>query len=118
MFGDVFLLMDLVNYIFLPEHLTAEKMNDPKHMSNACKNWKEEHNIKRMWWPSNNPDLASIENLWSIMKIKISEEGPTTITQCVKIIKSIWNKFDIDLARKLAYSMEDRIMDCKINQGN
>ena len=87
-------------------------------MSNACKNWKEEHNIKRMWWPSNNPDLASIENLWSIMKIKISEEGPTTITQCVKIIKSIWNKFDIDLARKLAYSMEDRIMDCKINQGN
>ena len=37
--------------------------NDPKHMSNACKNWKEEHNIKRMWWPSNSPDLASIENL-------------------------------------------------------
>ena len=51
------------------------------------------------------------------MKIKISEEGPTTITQCVKIIKSIWNKFDIDLAQKLAYSMEDRIMDCKMNQG-
>ena len=22
--------------------------NDPKHMSNACKIWKEEHNIKRM----------------------------------------------------------------------
>ena len=71
-----------------------------------------------MWWPSNSPDLAPIENLWSIMKINFSEEGPTTITQCVKIIKSIWNKFDIDLARKLAYSMEDRIMDCKMNQEN
>ena len=92
--------------------------NDPKHMSNTCKKWKLDHNIQRLPWPSNSPDLAPIENIWSIMKMKVAEKQPSTIIECAKIINSIWNKLSLDLARKLTTSMLDRIEECKMLNGN
>ena len=92
--------------------------NDPKQLSNACINWKVQKNIQRLPWPSNSPDLAPIENLWSILKIKIAEKEPSTIKECITIIKKLWKKFDKNLARKLTNSMIDRIDECKMAQGN
>ena len=87
-------------------------------MSNACKKWKEEHNIQRLPCPTNSLDLSPIENIWEIMKMEISEEGPTTLEQCFKIIRYVWNKLDPNLARKLVDSMYDRIDECRMNNGN
>ena len=89
---------------------------------NTClipvKNGNLTNNIQRLPWPSNSPDLAPIENIWSIMKMKVAEKQPSTIIECAKIINSTWNKLSVDLARKLTTSMVDRIEECKMANGN
>jgi Transposase/DDE superfamily endonuclease len=48
--------------------------NDPKHRSKICKKWKEENKVTVLPWPSMSPDQNPIENVWQLMKIKISKK--------------------------------------------
>ncbi|GBC00286.1 hypothetical protein RclHR1_03800002 [Rhizophagus clarus] len=48
--------------------------NDPKHCSKICKKWKEENEVTVLPWPSMSPDQNPIENVWQLLKIKISKK--------------------------------------------
>jgi len=45
--------------------------------------------------PGNSPDLNPIENLWTMIKKKVSTSNPTTVDELKRIIKEVWCK-DID----------------------
>lgn len=92
--------------------------NDPKHTSKLAKNWKSENNIPKIPWPSNSPDLSPIENLWGIMKVKVAEHQPKTLTALITIIRRTWKNFSIDLAQALIQSMKQRIEACRMAKGD
>ncbi|CAF2863177.1 unnamed protein product [Rotaria sp. Silwood2] len=83
--------------------------SDPKHKSNISTAWKQDHHIKTLPWPSLSPDVNPIENLWSLLKIKISNRKPKTIKDLKRAIYKEWNDLPKELASKLVWSMKNRV---------
>ena len=60
--------------------------NNPKHRSNFSQEWKNNHHITTLPWPSQSPDENSVENLWSLLKIKVATRKSKTIKELKKVI--------------------------------
>ena len=45
--------------------------NDPKHCSDRTKAWEQQRNITNLPYPSSNPDINLIENLWTLLKTRV-----------------------------------------------
>ena len=48
--------------------------NDKKHTCRLTLDFYKNNKIEKLDWPSYNPDLNPIENLWSIIKQKLEKE--------------------------------------------
>lgn len=83
--------------------------NDPKHTSKLAKQWKINNNVNVIDWPSMSPDIAPIENVWQLIKMKLRKKKLTTYKSLVSAIKREWKLLFSDLAIKLAHSMNNRI---------
>ncbi|CAB4383710.1 unnamed protein product [Rhizophagus irregularis] len=90
--------------------------NDPKHRSKICKKWKEENEVTVLPWPSMSPNQNPIENVWQLMKIKISKKKIKTTKRLKAELTKEWNQLPVGLANNLVYSMEKRVM-ALINAG-
>ena len=62
------------------------------HRSKVAKNFLDNKIIELLGRLGNNPDLNSIENLWTSMKNKASEKQPSSGTELVNAIKEVWVK--------------------------
>lgn len=83
--------------------------NDPKHRSKICKKWKEENKVTVLPWPSMSPDQNPIENVWQLLKMKISKKKINTIKGLKTELTKEWNQLSDELAEKLTISMERRV---------
>jgi hypothetical protein len=68
-------------------------------------------------WPSGSPDLNPIENLWAIMKRRISEVGAQTIDELRIIINAVWDSVTADEVAALINSMPTRLLATARAQG-
>ena len=81
-------------------------------------NWFQTKNVRVLKWPGNSPDLNPIENLWTLIKKKVSTSNPTTMDELKRIIKEIWCKdIDQNLFKNLLDSMQSRIQKVIKNKG-
>lgn len=83
--------------------------NDPKHRSKIAKKWKEEHGVVELPWPSMSPDQNPIENVWQVLKIKISKKKIRTVKGLKQALTTEWNRLSNQLAINLVNSMEKRV---------
>ena len=83
--------------------------NDLKHRSKYSVQRKKGHRIKTLPWPSFSPNVNPVENLWSLLKIKVADRRPKTLTGLIRDIKKKWNDLTQELASNLMASMERRV---------
>ncbi len=61
--------------------------NDPKHTAKATKEWLKKNDIKVLEWPSQCPDLNTIENLWRELKVRVAKRQPRNLNDLERICK-------------------------------
>ena len=70
------------------------------------------NSVSALQWPGNSPDLHGnpIENLWKIVKKKVSAANPTSIDELKTIIKTTWcTNIDVKMCENLVNSMPRQI---------
>ena len=85
----------------------------PAHTAKLTQAWCSEH-LPGYWakadWPGNSPDLNPIENLWSILKDRLSKLPEfTTINSLVSNLKKEWAGINPAILQNLAADMPNRI---------
>ena len=83
----------------------------PCHQAKSVKQWLASENIEVLAsWPGNSPDLNPIENLWTVLKIKVASHNPSSQTELVEAVKRVWcTEITQNLCKKLVERMPKRI---------
>ena len=113
-------LIPCAQNIFGDSNWTLLHDNDPKHTSNKVKLFLDNNNINYInssEWPSYSPDLNPIENIWSMLKQKVSERNPRNQKTLLKMIKEEWENIDVNIIKKAIDSMSLRLNDVIKNKG-
>ena len=91
----------------------------PSHTAKKITQLLEEKNVQVLDWPGNSPDLAPIENLWSIIKSELRKRDCTTQTKLMSAIIDTWfgsQKIE-ECCKKLVDSMPKRVQLVILNEG-
>ena len=77
------------------------------------------HGIKLGDWPAQSPDLNPIENLWRILKLRISKrrEYIHNREEMVQVLREEWDKITPDDYRKCITSWTKRMKEVIKNKG-
>lgn len=62
----------------------------PCHKAKSIDKYLKDKHIDVMNWPGNSPDMNPIENLWSIVKRRISTRFPTTKNALIEALIEVW----------------------------
>jgi len=97
---------------FMEIHSCTRFMQDsaPCHVSKLTMGWFNRNRIEVLDWPGNSPDLNPIENVWKVLKSKVSLRNPTNIQELKTAIMNVWcNEITPELCRRCISSMPRRI---------
>jgi predicted transcriptional regulator len=90
----------------------------PCHTAKLVTNWLRLENVNILDWPGQSPDLNPIENLWMIVKRKVSIERPTSASNLKEIIAQVWSEgVYVEECQNLCDSMPRRIKAVLRNKG-
>lgn len=64
------------------------------------------------------PDQNCIENVWHVLKVKVSNRHPSNYKELVRVIKSEWATLSVEYAQKLVESMPRRVQALIAAQGD
>ena len=84
--------------------------NAPIHTAKICQNWLVEKDIETIHWPASSPDMNPIENLWAIIKGKLSQKRTEgmDLRAFKALIQAEWDAISLDYINTLIQSMPAR----------
>ncbi len=93
--------------------------NAPCHKANKILNYFESKNVNVISWPPYSPDISPIENIWGIIKNKIStfENEIMNIEEYEEIIQSILYNIPNSTIKNTFYSVKKRLQTLYKNNG-
>ena len=117
---DTYKYIDILKTNFIQKYndeLYFQFDNDPKHTSLKAKNFIKKYKIKTIEHPPCSPDLNPIENIWSILKKRLSKYQFKTVEEFKNKIIEEWNKIDKEIIRNTILSMKIRLQMIIDNKG-
>jgi hypothetical protein len=82
--------------------------NDPKHTALMNQGYLRANNVNILRWPSQSPDLNPIENLWSILDMRLKDRNPQNLDQLFQCLQGGWAALPVSVLENLADSMPVR----------
>ncbi|KAF7687104.1 Transposable element Tcb1 transposase [Cucumispora dikerogammari] len=98
------------NFIF-------QQDNAPAHTARHTASWFRKNSVNVLNWPAQSPDLNSIKNIWSLLKLKLLDYTFSNKKISFEKITELWYKISNNYFKKLIESMLKRIEECLRSKG-
>lgn len=72
------------------EPVTFMQDGAPCHTAKSVKAFLQERNIPLLSWPGNSPDMNPIENIWELVKRRVSSEVITSKQKLIERVIEVW----------------------------
>ena len=87
--------------------------SDPKHTSKVVAKWLKDNKVKVLEWPSQSPDLNSIEHLWEELIKRVRARRPTN-----QLCQEEWAKIHPTYCGKLVEGSPKHLTQVEQFKGN
>ena len=91
--------------------------NAPCHTAKSVKNWLKDSKIKVLNWPARSPDLNPIENIWSIIDRRLTNQNIENLEALKVAGKHEFENISPEICKNLFNSLKNRCRLCLKNKG-
>jgi transposase len=88
------------------------------HTARSTARYLEKKGVRVMeGWPSHSPDLNPIEKLWSIVKKRVSDKAPITLSQLKTAVSQVWDEIPMSTINNLVCGFHKKCEECIARNG-